>query len=205
MGVDDLEVRVLTLEKRLLSFSEDLRFALGYISSDARSSLAKSRVVLEQLLVQIYKLETSKEPRRPLLAEMLNDNQFTRKIERRVLSRMNAIRDMGNLGVHGELVEAREAGRALDDLCETLDWYLKRYDPITAPTPAGRKDRPPAGDPAFQWTKSIAFRLLVPIVISVLAAVAVGLWARQAGWLADNTPQIEVTPREPVGDPDAAP
>jgi formylglycine-generating enzyme required for sulfatase activity len=34
---------------------------------------------------------------------------------------------MGNLGVHGESVLREDAARALDDLCEVLDWYLQRY------------------------------------------------------------------------------
>jgi hypothetical protein len=93
----------------------------------AGSSLTKSRVVLERLPVQVYNREMGREPRKPLLAEMLNDNQFTRKVERRILARMNALRDMGNLGPHGEPVEPADAARVLDDLCEVLDWYLRRY------------------------------------------------------------------------------
>ena len=64
---------------------------------------------------------------------MLTDNLFTRRIDRRILSRMNAIRDMGNLGPHGESVEPSDAARVLDDLCEVLDWYLRRYSLSTAP------------------------------------------------------------------------
>src|SRR5262249_40941097 len=35
--------------------------------------------------------------------------------------------DLGNLGPHGERVEATDAARVLDDLCEVLEWYLQRY------------------------------------------------------------------------------
>jgi protein phosphatase len=125
--MNDLESRISKLEHALSEFSHELRFALGYIRSDAASSLTKSRVVLEKLLLRIYRAEMGQEPRKPLLGDLLNDNQFTRKFERRVVSRMNAIRDMGNLGPHGEPVEPRDAARVLDDLCEVLDWYLQRY------------------------------------------------------------------------------
>jgi hypothetical protein len=82
---------------------------------------------MEKLLLKIYTIEMGQEPRKPLLGEMLADNQFSRKIERRILSRMNAIRDMGNLGPHGEPVEPSDAAKVLDDLCEVMDWYLGRY------------------------------------------------------------------------------
>jgi hypothetical protein len=114
------------LDKALPAFSEELRLAYRYIQPDAASSLTKSRIILEKLLVQVYVKEMGKEPRKPLLAEMLADNQFTSKIERRILSRMNGIRDLGNLGPHGENVEPSDAARVLDDLCEVLDWYLPR-------------------------------------------------------------------------------
>jgi hypothetical protein len=128
MPASNLESRVNKLERLLLAFSKELGFALRYIQSDAASSLTKSRVVLEKVLVQVYTSEMGQEPRRPLLGNLLTDNQFTRKIERRILSRMNTIRDMGNLGPHGEAVEPSDAARVLDDLCEVLDRYLRHYD-----------------------------------------------------------------------------
>jgi hypothetical protein len=127
MGVHNLEGRVSRLEKTLAAFSQDLRLALRYIQPDAASSLTKSRVVLEKILITVYATEMGQGPRKPLIGDMLADNQFTRKLERRILSRMNAIRDMGNLGPHGEAVQPNDAARVLDDLCEVLDWYLRRY------------------------------------------------------------------------------
>jgi hypothetical protein len=49
---------------------------------------------------------------------------------------MNAIRDMSNLGAHAEPVESSDASRVLEDLCEVLDWSLRRtgHDRI-APSP----------------------------------------------------------------------
>jgi Domain of unknown function (DUF4145) len=122
MNLAELQIRIGKLEKALAAFSEELRLALRYIQDDAGSSLTKSRLVLEKLLVKTYTADMGHEPRKPLLGDMLADNQFTRKIERRILSRMHAILDMGNLGPHGEPVQPSDAARVLDDLCEVLDW-----------------------------------------------------------------------------------
>ena len=81
MAVENLEARIRSLEKRVSAFSEELRHALQYLNSDAASSLTKLRVVLEKLLVLVYRAEMGKEPRKALLAEMLVDNQFTRRVE----------------------------------------------------------------------------------------------------------------------------
>jgi hypothetical protein len=127
MNPETLEARIGRLERALAAFAEELRFAYRYICPDAASSLTKSRLILEKLVVQVYTAEMGRDPKKPLLGEMLADNQFTRRIARRILSRMNAIRDMGNLGPHGESVETSDAVRVLDDLCEVLDWYLHKY------------------------------------------------------------------------------
>jgi Protein kinase domain/Hsp70 protein/Domain of unknown function (DUF4145) len=111
-------------------FSEALLLALHYVHQDPASSLTKTRLVLEKFLLGIYVERMGREPRKPLLGDMLADNQFTRTIERRILSRMNAVRDLGNLGPHGEPVEPSDAARALDDLCEVLDCG-RRSDPGT--------------------------------------------------------------------------
>jgi hypothetical protein len=137
MSSQDLDSRVSRLENILADFSEDLQFALRYIQPDAASSLMKSRTILEKLVLRLYVSEMGKEPRKPLLGDMLADNQFTRKFERRIVSRMNAIRELANLGSHGERVQAVDAVRVLDDLCEVLEWYLQR-DPSSPASGRGR-------------------------------------------------------------------
>jgi hypothetical protein len=126
MDESQIEARVSKLEKTLSRFSVDLRLALQYIRSDAASSVTKSRLIMEKLLERVYLDEMGREPRKAMLGDMLADNQFTRRIERRIIARMNAIRDMGNLGPHGEKVHPGDAARVLDDLCEVLDWYISR-------------------------------------------------------------------------------
>jgi pterin-4a-carbinolamine dehydratase len=125
--MQELEARVRHLEGALPPYGASLRFALDYIGSDAASSLTKSRTVMEKVLAAIYTAEMGHAPRKPLLGEILTENQFTRKIDRRILTRINAIRDMGNLGPHGEEVNASDAARVLEDLCTVLEWYLTHY------------------------------------------------------------------------------
>ncbi len=146
MNGGDIEARVSRLEKALSRFASDLRLALQYVRSDAASSVTKSRLIMEKLLERIYVTEMGREPRKPLLGEMLADNQFTRKIERRILARMNAIRDMGNLGPHGEEVRPGDAVRVLEDLCEVIEWYAGRYaggspQHTVPPTPSGGAEK----------------------------------------------------------------
>ena len=146
MGTNDLGHRVGSLEKQFRTYSEELLLALRYIQPDAASSLTKSRVVLEKLVLGLYTSEMGQEPRKPFLGDMLADNQFTRKIERRIVSRMNAIRDMGNLGPHGEPVHPSDAARVLEDLCEVLDWHSRRY-PGTAPVTSNQSQQRPGERP----------------------------------------------------------
>jgi hypothetical protein len=170
---EDLQSRVATLEKAVAGFSEELRLALRYIPSDAGSSLTKSRIILERLLLQVYAAEMGRQPKKPLLGDMLLDNQFTRKIERRVLSRMNAIRDMGNLGPHGESVQAADAARVLDDLCEVLDWYLQRYEP-PGTCPGAQQPVRPAETPRRGWPKRA--RIIVGSACGLLLILAAILY-----------------------------
>jgi hypothetical protein len=157
MAAHDLETRVSNLEKAFSVYSQELTLALRYIQADAASSLTKSRIVLEKLLLQVYAAEMKREPRKPLLGDMLLDNQFTKKIERRILSRMNAIRDMANLGPHGEAVESTDAATVLDALCEVLDWYLLRYagEPSDGPE-SGARVSPTVSPPVLTPVSKLA-------------------------------------------------
>src|SRR3954471_427564 len=120
-----LAVRIEELVPHYPAYADALRLAVGYSDRDPSSSLTKSRMVTEKLVQALYLNETGQEPKKPLLGEMLADNQFTRKIERRILSRIQSIRDMGNLGPHGEPVLAEDATRVLEDLCTVLEWHRR--------------------------------------------------------------------------------
>src|SRR5208282_10436 len=146
----------------LPAFAEDIFLAWEYLDTAPASSLTKSRIVMEKALLQLYKQEMAREPRKPLLGDILADNQFTKKVDRRLLSRMNSIRDMGNLGPHGETVEPTDAARVLDDLCVVLDWYVQRDRLPSSDSNGGQTpDAPVAGKLPGRRQKRISLNAFV--------------------------------------------
>jgi len=131
MNLNDLSQRVSQCERDFISFANELRLSFDYIHKDATSSLTKSRIVLERLLCSIEETQGSGVTERAEIGSMLKKFEKNQTIERRILSRMHAIRDMSNLGPHGEHVEPSDAAKVLFELCEILTWYRSRY---SAPT-----------------------------------------------------------------------
>jgi hypothetical protein len=122
-----IEDRIRKIENKINILADQLNFAMDYMRNDPASSLTKSRIILEKIIIKIYITEMGSEPKKNEIGYILNDNQFTKKIERRIISRMNSVRDMANLGPHGEDVIYEDAARVLNDLCDILDWYFERY------------------------------------------------------------------------------
>ncbi|HXH24684.1 MAG TPA: DUF4145 domain-containing protein [Vicinamibacterales bacterium] len=121
--------RIAALEARVAELGSFLHSAVGYLSSDPASSLTKSRIILEKVLLALYRGMMKKEPARPMIGDMLADKAFMANIPRRIAARMNAIRDMSNLGPHGEQVDATDAIRVMRDLIDVLEWYVVHHDP----------------------------------------------------------------------------
>jgi len=117
--------RIRRLQRTLEVVSSELALALEYVETDPGSSLTKSRIVLEKIIISAFTQEMGNQPKRTELGRILSNNQFTRRIDRRILSRMQSVRDMANLGPHGERVERSDAVRVLSDLCDILEWYLE--------------------------------------------------------------------------------
>ncbi|MCD4735848.1 MAG: DUF4145 domain-containing protein [Bacteroidales bacterium] len=109
---------------------QNLELAFKYIKTDPQGSLVKTRSILEIILNEIYIIEMEKDPKKPEIGTILNDNQFKKKIERNIATRMNSVRDMGNLGAHGIEVKSNDASDILAFLCEIIDWYLRKYKEI---------------------------------------------------------------------------
>jgi len=121
--------RIAALEARVAELGSFLRSAIGYLSSDPASSLTKSRVILERVLLTLYRKSMKKEPSRAMIGDMLADKVFMANIPRRIAARMNAIRDMSNLGPHGEEVDSTDAIRVMRDLIDVLEWYVVHHEP----------------------------------------------------------------------------
>ena len=122
-----LENKVQVIEQKLDSLSHEFKTAFNYLQSDPAGSLNKTRIVMEKILFDIYNHEMGEPPKKKLIGDILKNNQFTRKIERRILSRIHAIRDMSNLGTHGEMVYKEDAIDILDNLIEVIMWYFDKY------------------------------------------------------------------------------
>lgn len=134
-----LTERIAALDARVAELSSFLHSAIAYLVSDPASSLTKSRVILEQVLLALYRGAMHKEPSRPMIGDMLADKEFIATMPRRIAARMNAIRDMSNLGPHGEEVHAADAIRVMRDLIDVLEWYVVNHDPscrLTVAAPA---------------------------------------------------------------------
>src|SRR5882672_6384060 len=62
---NSLAARVAALEARVADLADYLHSALEYLSSDPQSSLTKSRVILEKLLLALYRAILRRDPVRP--------------------------------------------------------------------------------------------------------------------------------------------
>jgi hypothetical protein len=113
------------LEDRLPGLADDLRSAVAYLISDPQSSLTKARISLEKALLARYRKVMKKEPKQVAVGQMLHDQAFTASIPRRVLAWMNAVREMSNLGAHGDEVDPTDAARAMQDLIKVLEWLVQ--------------------------------------------------------------------------------
>jgi hypothetical protein len=126
--MNELLARVERIGPCLGRWVGELRLAIGYIQEDPGSSLTKSRIVLEQLLEEIFTRETGhKPPEKLFLNGLLERNELKQKIERRIFVRFKSICESGNLGAHGEKVAPQDATRIVHDLCDVLDWYAETY------------------------------------------------------------------------------
>jgi hypothetical protein len=122
--------RIREIQPRVSDLAGHLQAAVDYLDDDPQSSLTKSRIVLEKMLQGLYRRTMGKEPARSLISEMLADKTFAGKIERRMLARINAVRDMSNLGPHGESVDVADAFRVMEDLLDLLEWYIVTHDHV---------------------------------------------------------------------------
>lgn len=121
--------RIAVLEARMPELSTFLHSAIDYLASDPASSLTKCRIILEKVLLALYRRTMRQEPSRPMIGDMFSDKAFMANIPRRIAARMNAVRDMSNLGPHGEEVDSADAIRVMRDLIDVLEWYVVHHDP----------------------------------------------------------------------------
>jgi polar amino acid transport system substrate-binding protein len=183
MSRAEIQPRLRRIGARIGPLARSLEFALAYVESDPHSSLTKSRTVLERIVLDLFHREMGREPRKPLLGDMLIDREFAARVDRRILSRMHAVRDMANLGPHGEHVDSSDASRVLADLIEILEWYVERYGPYAGEEAEGPPSSPSsnagtARTPAPRRRGGAAG--IVAVVVALVAAAA-AVWVVRGG------------------------
>jgi len=124
----DLQERIKHLEQSFDQLSDQFSKAWQYSSTDPQASLNKVRIILEKIVKRVYAIEIGEEPGDLMIGSALRDPVFRKNIERRIHSKMNAIRSMTNLAVHGEHVTANDALHSLDNLCDVMEWYIFKYE-----------------------------------------------------------------------------
>lgn len=127
---EELEIlnkRITAINKELQDNSSYFNKASDYIYSDPQSSLTKSRIILEKLLQDLFLTLMEEKPARSMIGQILSNKSFASKIPQRILFRMNAIREMSNLGPHGGIVEPIDAVRVLQNLLDVIEWHIIKY------------------------------------------------------------------------------
>jgi hypothetical protein len=84
---DELKVlaeRIAAMRGRVPEFGTNLNLAVAHVSADPASSLTKSRIVLEKMLLSLYRAVMKQEPSRPMIGEILSDKPFMATIPRRI-------------------------------------------------------------------------------------------------------------------------
>ncbi|MCP4884828.1 MAG: DUF4145 domain-containing protein, partial [Flavobacteriales bacterium] len=102
---------------------------MNYIQSDPESSLAKSRTVLEKILIDSYTREMEFAPKAKTIEKIIGQSQFNQKIPKRIVTRIRTVQSMGNIGVHhDDEVTQKDAEDTLEILVVIFEWYLMKYD-----------------------------------------------------------------------------
>lgn len=113
---------------RIPAIAHFLEHAVGQLNKDPGGSLTKSRIALEKTLFSLYRDMIDRPPKNMMIGPMLMNTEFKGRIPGRILARMNAVREISNLGSHGGEVYEEDALRALQDLADILEWYVARRD-----------------------------------------------------------------------------
>ena len=122
MSSKELEKRIETLSNEISQIRELLQKSFSYAERDAQASLGKCRNILEQSVENILNAHGISFKPNSSLHHRINLLRSKGHVEKRITQKMLSIKDMANLGVHGETVTSKDALDALDSLCDILEW-----------------------------------------------------------------------------------
>ena len=127
---EQLDSRINAIAAKLPELADYFKLSLEYIESDPHSSLTKCRIVLEKILNSTYKIFMNKEPNKTMIGNMLSDKSFVGRIPKRVIARMNYVRELANLGAHGDEVNVDDVKFTLLNLVDVLEWYITSREKV---------------------------------------------------------------------------
>jgi hypothetical protein len=130
ISYSSLEKRIIELEKLVSKLGEHLKFALTYLETDPKSSVVKSRIMLENILKDVYLTEMGSEIKTAsIIGDTLKNYEFMSKIDKNIVTHLKTLREWCNLGPHDDAqVYSKNAMVVLDSICEVINWYWKKYN-----------------------------------------------------------------------------
>lgn len=119
-------------------------FAEHYCHPDPDSALIKLRLLIEQIVEQIYATHNLIKPFQASLNDLLNDHSFKQAIPHVVISKLHAVRIAGNKSAHGGRASVQIALSTLREAFEIARWFqltfsggkLESLPTFVAPQPA---------------------------------------------------------------------
>ena len=128
LQIEVVRARVLILNEYFPKYADYLDKVILYTKSDPASAFMKIRQVFEELLHDVWGKYINEDP--PSMYEMINHISKGEGFSKRVLNRMNSLRTLCNLAVHGGEVNSRDVIMGISHLSEILEWYGMEYEGI---------------------------------------------------------------------------
>ena len=121
LEIETVKARILILSQYFPEYSQSLNKALNYAIDDPSAGLLKSRQILEEICKTIWNKYENSPP--PSIFDIFNNDKIKNKTPKRVLNRIHSLRNICNLGIHGEAVTHDDVLMSLNHLFVLLDWY----------------------------------------------------------------------------------
>lgn len=175
LEIETVKARILILSQYFPEYANFLNKALNYALEDPSAGLLKSRQILEEICKNIWsKHETTPAPS---IFDIFNNQEIKSNTPKRVLNRIHSLRNICNIGVHGELVTSDDVLMSLNHLFVLLDWYGMTHNNLN--------QLPVAIQPAHSFKKYIkdSFKDTLFLFFVLTNAVIPGLLFKFHKWL----------------------
>lgn len=122
----ELQTRLESMAQEVEALREGLRRAFALTDSDPEMSLLRTRMVLENIIHDVYRRylgEPGTQPQEALLQKLVKQNRFPRTLE----GYADAVRKLGNMSAHPSTTiryTTDDVRRALENLLPIIEWYV---------------------------------------------------------------------------------